>query len=49
MTFPRQLRPALFYYRTSCTYRYNYLSPTDSWGYIPRSILVVGKKEISAT
>jgi hypothetical protein len=31
MTFPRQLRPALFYYRTSCTYRYDYLSPTDSW------------------
>ncbi len=25
MTFPRQLRPALFYYRTSCTYRYNRL------------------------
>ena len=31
MAFPRQLRPALFYYRTSCTYRYDYLSPTDSW------------------
>jgi len=30
MAFPRQLRPALFYYRTSCTYRYDYLSLTDS-------------------